>query len=56
MVLYDLVYHVRLGERADVPELPVLVRGHLAEDAAHDLAGAGLGKGAAELKRRERLS
>ena len=50
MVLHDLVDDVGLGEGADVAELPVLVGRHLAEDAAHDLARAGLGQRAAKLE------
>ena len=41
---HQVLDHARIGKRGNVSELIVLVRGNLAQDAAHDLAGTGLGQ------------
>src|SRR5271167_4768975 len=48
-VVDEVAYHGRLGQRRGVTEIAVLVLGDLAQDAPHDLAGAGLGQTRREL-------
>ena len=48
-VLDDVVDHRRLGQRRRIAEVVDLVRGHLAQDAAHDLARPGLRQSRREL-------
>src|SRR5262249_30017254 len=48
-VFHEIVDHRRVGEGGDIAEVADVVLGHLAQDAAHDLAGAGLGQTRGEL-------
>ena len=43
-VVDQILHDGRVGERRGVAEIGKIVLGDLAQDAAHDLAGAGLGQ------------
>src|SRR5258708_15824854 len=43
-VLHQILDHARIGESRGVAEIAEIVLGDLAQDAAHDLAGARLGQ------------
>src|SRR6202000_683175 len=43
-VPHQVIHHARIGERRRVAEVGRVAFGDLAQDAAHDLAGAGLGQ------------
>src|SRR5947208_4615477 len=48
-LLHQPFHDARIGERGDVPQVVVLPRGDLAQDAPHDLSGAGLGQAGHDL-------
>src|SRR5437660_4620569 len=48
-VLHQVIDHAGISERRGVAERAVIVLGDLAQDAAHDLARAGLGQPGREL-------
>ena len=48
-VVHQIVDHRRIGQRRGVAEIAVFVLGDLAQDAAHDLAGARLRQAGREL-------
>ena len=54
MISDDLFHDGGLGQRRDVAKLVFVVGGNLAEDAAHDFAGTGLGQSGTELRNETR--
>src|SRR5262245_42119409 len=48
-ILHQVIHHRRVGQRRGIAERAVFVLGDLAQDAAHDLAGAGLRQAGGEL-------